>query len=135
MRIYYCDGSQHKELQKQGVGVVSDDFETYLETEEFDWKQQTHEISAIEKTIEIAVHQKSNPIVVISDDKHLVGFIKKTFSSLKRYNKVKEDARYKRLISLIHTHHVKLRTPQTIEEKVYMKRAHHLSRSYLDTSL
>lgn len=133
MKIYYCDGSQSDSLGKLGVGVVSDNISQYFEYTDFIWKEQTHEIVAITKTIEVALMNKTSPIIIVNDSIHLPITIEKELSKKKR--KLENKIKYRELIDLVEKYSVKIRKPENQAERKEIKKAHNLSRTYIDLNL
>lgn len=134
METYYCDGSQHRELNKLAVGVVNGTASIYYDTEDFEWERSTHEVVAITKAINYALKKGSSNIVVVNDDKHLVRMIQCAKVNQKMKSKGwKNRTEFKRLVSLIKQHDVLVRTPVTVYDKEQILKCHKLSRSYLQT--
>lgn len=130
MKIYYCDGSQSKKLGKLGVGIVSGENSRYFEYDDFVWTEQTHEIVAITKAIEVALEEKANPIIVVNDDINLTRVIEKGLrDKKKRLNKSRR--KFSELIDLIECHSVQVKNPVNQSERVKIKKAHDLSRTYI----
>jgi hypothetical protein len=71
LKVYYCDGSQHKEFERLGIGITFGDFEYYHEITDFDYSKNLHEIEAIKRTVEFALKNKSGneKITIVNDDK------------------------------------------------------------------
>lgn len=132
MRTYYCDGSQHKGYNKLGIGIVSGETEYHFNTSEYDHDKCIYEIEAIRKTIEVAVKDGCNKIVVVNDDRSLV----KKIQEIKQDRKITSSAlrkkeEFKSLVKLIKGHDVQVRCPKTTEDKINIRRCHHLSRRYM----
>lgn len=132
METYYCDGSQHKELNKMGIGVVKGEASLYYDTEEFEWQRSTHEIVAITKAINYAIENKDKHIVIVNDDKQLVSMIQQAKVNLKLKSKgFRRKTEFRRLVNLVKEHDVLVRHPQSEYDKRQILKCHHLSRSYL----
>lgn len=132
MRVFYCDGSQHKELNKMGVGIVGRKMEMYHEIIEFEYDQMVYEVEAIIRTIEVAMSTGANKIRIYNDDRHLV----KTIKRLSKGEKVKSKGlaskpRFCYLMRLVEEYNVKVAIPKTDLDKKNIKMCHNLSRSYL----
>lgn len=133
METYYCDGSQHKELNKLGIGIVKGDASLYYDTEEFEWQRSTHEIVAITKAINCAIENKDKHIVVVNDDRHLVQMVQYAKVNMKLKSKgFKKKIEFRRLVSLVKQHDIVVRTPQSEYDKSQILKCHHLSRTYLN---
>lgn len=132
METFYCDGSQHKEMNRMGVGVVKGSVDIYYNIPTFDWKRCTHEIIAITKAISFAIKNNTSNIVVVNDDKQLVNMIQKAKVNIKLKSKgFKKKAEFTRLMKLVKEHDVLVRTPQSEFDKRQILKCHHLSRTYL----
>lgn len=132
METFYCDGSQHKEMNRMGIGVVKGGTDIYYSIPSFDWKKCTHEIIAITKAINYAIENKSNNIVIVNDDRQLVNMVQMAKVNMKlKSNGFKKKIEFRRLVKLVKEHDVLVRTPQSEYDKKQILKCHHLSRSYL----
>lgn len=132
METYYCDGSQHKELNKLGIGVVKGSEKRYYNVSDFEWRSMCHEIYAITEAIKLAIEHDSKHIVVVNDDRQLVDVIQKAKINMKMKSKnFKKKTEFRRMLNLVKKHDVFVRTPQSEFDKQQILKCHHLSRSYM----
>lgn len=131
LKTYYCDGSQQKELGKMGIGIVVGEEIFYEEYADIDWKLQIHEVMAIAKTVELAIARGDKNITIVNDDLHLV----QTLNNYVNRNKnipIRKRSKYKNLINLLKTNKIKLVVPSTRKDAESIRKAHHVSRLYLE---
>lgn len=131
MKIYYCDGSQSKELEKLGVGIITETENLYFEYDDFSWGNQTHEIMAITKAIEVAIAEQSKPVIVVNDDGNLIRALDKRLHKTRLNRGLKIEEKYQNLINLMNTHSVQVRPPKNSSERRKIKSAHNMSRAYI----
>lgn len=136
MRTYYCDGSQHKELGKMGIGIVGKNVELYHEAKEYEHDQMIYEVEAIIKTIELAYSTGETRIKIYNDDKHLVSTIKRIQKGEKVKSKgLASKPRFQYMMKLVEENKVKFAVLKTEIEKKNIKTCHNLSRTYLKGEL
>lgn len=132
MRTYYCDGSQCKDIDVIGIGIVGRTTELGVEIPNLNWDLQNHEVEAIIKTIEFSFEDGAKKIKIINDDRMLVGTIKKMLKGEKVKSKgLIRKERFRYLVGLIKQHEVKVGIPKTEIDKQNIKKCHDLSRIYL----
>lgn len=136
MATYYCDGSQHIELNKIGLGVVINDEGYYFERTIADSNKNLHEIEAIKQTALMALGTDSKRgIVIINDDKNMVQRIQEIKKNLKiRTGNLKKKQEFKDLVKLLKENNIIVRSPESLHERQQIKRCHNLSRTYLNDS-
>lgn len=133
METYYCDGSQHKKLNKMGIGITKGNTKVYYDIQEFEWERCSYEIIAVTKAIEYAIQSKTKSIVVVNDDRHLVEMIKQARLNMRMRTKGSKRLEFKRLVNLVKKHEVEVRTPQSRYDKKQIRKCHDLSRSYMNS--
>lgn len=134
METYYCDGSQHKELNRLGVGITKDGTDYYYEVDDFDYEMNLHEIEAIKRTAELALRSKRSDgnIIIVNDDRYLVQRIQSIKKNLKiKTGNLKKKQEFRDLVKILKENDIIVRAPANPYDKSQILKCHHLSRTYL----
>lgn len=134
METYYCDGSQHRGLNKLGIGVTKDGTDYYYEADDHDCSKNLHEIEAIKRTAELALISKrgDSSIVIVNDDKYLIQIIQSIKKNMRiKTGNLKKKQEFRDLVKMLKENDIIVRAPANPYDRTQINRCHHLSRTYL----
>jgi ribonuclease HI len=129
MYVYYCDGSQSEQLNHLGLGVVFENEAFFSGTNDF--VLDTHEVKAMEYAIKIAISKGHLPLTIVNDSRSLIMNIERGVEIKQNNRKVKSKKKYRDLINLVERYEIKIKRPETPEDRYNIWKAHYLSRTYI----